>query len=69
MTPTELKEARQKLGLSQSQLAEELGVEGDSRAVPTFRWEAEVEDDGYGWYGHARYWRPTHWMPLPEPPQ
>ena len=30
-----------------------------------FTWEAEVESDGYGWYGHARECEIAGWMPLP----
>lgn len=40
MTPTELKKARLRLGLSQSQLAEELGVEGEHGGRTVRRWES-----------------------------
>lgn len=30
--------------------------------------EAETADDGHGWSGHDTF-KPTHWMPLPKPPE
>jgi len=40
MTPAELKEARRKLGLSQSDLAGLLGLEGENRDRTVRMWEA-----------------------------
>jgi hypothetical protein len=34
-------------------------------------WRSAIGDDRYSadYMPEGRFWRPTHWMPLPEPPK